>query len=80
VSTQTTSPDDHYRVVVNNEEQYSIWPANRPNPCGWVATGMTGSKDACLAHINEIWKDMRPLSVRRQLQQAAACKEAESCR
>ncbi|GGS13227.1 MULTISPECIES: MbtH family protein [Actinokineospora] len=51
-------------VVVNGEEQYSVWPADRPLPSGWRATGFTGDRAACLAHIDEVWVDMRPLSVR----------------
>ncbi|ALG12496.1 MbtH family protein [Kibdelosporangium phytohabitans] len=54
-----------YAVVVNHEEQYSIWPAGRELPPGWTAAGMTGDKQQCLDHINEVWTDMRPLSVRR---------------
>jgi MbtH protein len=54
-----------YAVVVNHEEQYSIWPAERELPLGWTATGKTGGKQQCLDHINEVWTDMRPLSVRR---------------
>jgi MbtH protein len=53
-----------YAVVINHEEQYSIWPADRSCPAGWQQTGMRGSKDACLAHIEEVWTDMRPLSIR----------------
>lgn len=53
-----------YRVVVNHEEQYSIWPTDRENPPGWFAEGTSGSKEHCLRRIEEIWTDMRPLSVR----------------
>jgi len=53
-----------FKVVVNHEEQYSIWPADRENAVGWRDTGMKGTKDACLAHIKEVWTDMRPLSLR----------------
>jgi len=56
-----------YKVVVNQEEQYSIWPSERPLPFGWNDTGMTGLKQECLAYIEEVWKDMRPLSLRRQM-------------
>ena len=55
-----------YKVVVNHEEQYSIWPSEKKNPLGWTATGKTGSKTECLAHIKEVWTDMRPLSLRRK--------------
>lgn len=54
-----------YAVVLNDEEQYSIWPADRPLPAGWRAEGMAGSKAECLAHIETVWTDMRPLSQRR---------------
>ena len=54
-----------YKVVVNHEEQYSIWPADRDNPAGWRDEGTTGPKADCLAHIKEVWTDMRPLSLRR---------------
>ena len=53
-----------YNVVVNHEEQYSIWPADRDAPEGWRATGFGGTKAECLAHINTIWTDMRPRSLR----------------
>jgi MbtH protein len=56
-----------YSVVVNDEEQYSIWLADRPLPAGWRAEGKTGPKADCLAHIKEVWTDMRPLSLRRQM-------------
>jgi MbtH protein len=54
-----------YAVVVNHEEQYSIWVAGREIPSGWRATGTGGTKDECLAHIATVWTDLRPLSVRR---------------
>jgi MbtH protein len=53
-----------YIVVLNHEEQYSIWPAGRELPAGWRGDGFSGLKDLCLAHIDEVWTDMRPLSVR----------------
>lgn len=56
-----------YKVVLNHEEQYSIWPADRENPLGWRDAGVTGSKDECLRHINEVWTDMRPLSLRKAM-------------
>ena len=60
-----------YRVVVNEEEQYSIWPLQRPVPAGWSEAGVSGSKEECLAHIEKVWVDMRPLSLRRRMAQAA---------
>jgi MbtH protein len=60
------SEDRVYRVVVNHEEQYSIWTADREIPDGWRAIGFEGRKDECLAHIAGVWTDMRPLSLRRR--------------
>lgn len=54
-----------YKVVVNHEEQYSIWPDDKENPLGWNSVGKTGTKDECLKYIEEVWTDMRPLSVRK---------------
>jgi MbtH protein len=54
-----------YAVVVNDEEQYSIWPAGRDLPAGWRRDGFTGAEDECLAYIDETWTDMRPVSLRR---------------
>ncbi len=63
-----------YRVVVNHEEQYSIWPVDREIPPGWREVGKSGPKAECLAYIKEVWTDMRPLSLRKQMasQDAAA--------
>ena len=60
-----------YRVVVNHEEQYSIWRADREIPAGWRDAGKTGTKPECLAHIKEVWTDMRPLSLRKQMENAS---------
>ncbi|WP_033218659.1 MbtH family protein [Kitasatospora phosalacinea] len=54
-----------YTVVFNDEEQYSIWPADRELPAGWQPAGVTGTKTDCLTHIGTVWTDMRPLSLRR---------------
>lgn len=56
-----------YVVVVNQEEQYSIWPENREIPLGWQNAGKTGSKEECLAYIETVWTDMRPLSLRKKM-------------
>ncbi len=53
-----------YEVVRNDEEQYSIWPADRALPPGWTAVGMTGLKPACLEYIRREWTDLRPASLR----------------
>ena len=56
-----------YKVVLNYEQQYSIWPVDRENPPGWRDAGKAGSKQECLAYIGEVWTDMRPLSLRKQM-------------
>ena len=55
-----------YKVVVNHEEQYSIWPADRENALGWNDAGKSGMKEECLAYIKEVWTDMSPLSLRKR--------------
>lgn len=55
-----------YSVVCNEEAQYSVWPSDRPLPAGWTAMGFTGPKRDCLAHIQQVWTDMRPKSLREQ--------------
>ncbi|HYD81464.1 MAG TPA: MbtH family protein [Paucimonas sp.] len=67
MSNQDRTEQTLYQVVMNDEEQYSVWPAGRELPLGWKATGHTGPKEDCLAHIKQVWVDMRPLSLRRQL-------------
>lgn len=74
--TMPSNRDDHdediqYRVVVNHEEQYSIWPVDRELPLGWSEAGKSGTKAECLAHIDTVWTDMRPLSLRRAMAAAA---------
>jgi MbtH protein len=59
-----------YKVVVNHEEQYSIWFADRELPLGWREVGKAGAKRECLDYIKEVWTDMRPLSLRRQMEAA----------
>lgn len=61
-----------YKVVINHEEQYSIWPEDRENALGWTDAGKAGSKAECLAYINEVWTDMRPLSLRQRAEAAKA--------
>lgn len=53
-----------FLVVRNDEEQHSIWPARREVPAGWIPTGFSGTRQACLDHIDEVWTDIRPLSAR----------------
>lgn len=59
-----------YKVVVNHEDQYSIWPEQRENPPGWREVGRVGTREECLKYIDATWTDMRPLSVRRLMDQA----------
>ncbi|HVR21737.1 MAG TPA: MbtH family protein [Candidatus Polarisedimenticolia bacterium] len=68
----TTETKRTYCVVMNSEEQYSLWPADRHIPLGWRTVGTTGSREECIAYIKETWVDMRPLSVRRQMSQSDA--------
>jgi MbtH protein len=58
-----------YKVVVNHEEQYSIWPDGREIPLGWRDVGKSGTKEECLAYIKEVWTDMRPLSLRKKMEE-----------
>lgn len=60
--------NQQYRAVMNDEEQYSIWFAHRPNPLGWRDAGKTGTKQECLDYIKEVWTDMRPLSLRKKME------------
>lgn len=60
-----------YTVVVNHEEQYSIWPSDREMPLGWKDAGKSGLKPECLAYIKEVWTDMRPLSLRKKMEEDA---------
>ena len=60
-------PDMIFVVVVNHEEQYSIWPHDREIPLGWNTVGIEGSKDECLDYIEEVWTDMRPLSLSKRI-------------
>ena len=60
--------DTIYKVVVNEEEQYSIWPSFKQIPAGWKDTGKQGPKQECLDYVNDVWTDMRPLSLRKRLE------------
>ena len=61
-----------YKVVINHEEQYSIWPSHRDNPLGWKDVGKSGLKKECLDYIQEVWTDMRPRSLREKMDKKAA--------
>jgi MbtH protein len=71
MKTEEREDNTRYKVVVNHEEQYSIWPADREPPLGWKEVGRSDSKVECLAYIKEVWTDMRPLSLRKKLEEAA---------
>ena len=60
-----------YKVVVNHEEQYSIWPEYKGHPLGWKDVGKVGPKPECLAYIREVWTDMRPLNLRKKMEEMA---------
>lgn len=57
-----------YKVVVNHEEQYSIWPQGKVNPPGWASVGVEGAKEDCLKYIKQVWTDMRPRSLRLRME------------
>lgn len=63
----TTSEPVLYKVVLNHEEQYSIWPVDQDNPSGWLSEGTIGTEEECLDRIEEVWTDIRPLSLRKWL-------------
>lgn len=68
VDSEQSSSEISYKVVINHEEQYSIWPTDLPTPAGWRDAGPQGSKEECLNYISQVWKDMRPLSLRNAME------------
>ena len=64
-NTATAQTQDEYNVVVNHEEQYSVWPSNKKPPKGWKATEFSGTQAKCQDYITEVWTDMRPLSIQK---------------
>ena len=68
---------EDFKVLVNHEEQYSLWPLKLPSPPGWSDAGKRGSKEDCLAFVRETWTDMRPLSLRRAMQGSAPARGAQ---
>jgi MbtH protein len=68
VSRDENEDNTIYKVVINHEEQYSIWPADRENALGWNDAGCVGTKAERLAYIKEAWTDMRPLSLRKKME------------
>ena len=69
---ESTDPEGIYRVVISDEERYSIWPDYKEIPWGWRADAKRGSKQECLDYIKEVWTDMRPLSLRQRMQAQAS--------
>lgn len=67
MSREETEDKCTYKVVMNDEEQYSIWSVDRQNPLGWKDAGKSGTKAECLEYIKEVWTDMRPLSLRKSM-------------
>jgi MbtH protein len=57
--------EQQFKVLINNEEQYSLWPARKKVPMGWQEAGFAGSREACMAYVDDVWKDMRPASLSR---------------
>lgn len=72
MSQEINEDTTQYSVVVNHEEQYSIWPTERELPLGWRAAGKSGSKAECLDYIKEVWTDMRPLSLRKRMESSSS--------
>jgi MbtH protein len=68
MNSDSAEDNTRYKVVVNHEEQYSIWPDVRKNPVGWRDGGKRGSKVECLAYIEKVWTDMRPLTLRKDME------------
>ncbi|MFJ4714299.1 MbtH family protein [Streptomyces sp. NPDC088785] len=66
------SRPDRYLVAVNDEEQHALWPEGAPLPAGWREEGFRGTEDECAAHVDAVWPDIRPLSVRRRLAEGPA--------
>jgi MbtH protein len=71
---------DRFKVVINHEEQYALWPARQAAPLGWNDAGKTGTREQCLDHIEEVWTDMRPLSLRRKVEENTRALEGKAGR
>jgi len=69
-----------FKVLVNHEGQYSLWPETRENPPGWSLAGKTGTKRECLDHVKTVWTDMRPLSLRKKMEQLEQAQSTGSAR
>ncbi|MDZ7959070.1 MAG: MbtH family protein [Aulosira sp. DedQUE10] len=72
MSSTETEDTTIYKVVVNHEKQYSIWPAARENALGWKDAGKSGLKAECLEYIKEVWTDMRPLSLKKKMEESSS--------
>jgi MbtH protein len=71
MNNEETNAEPLYQTVVNHEEQYSVWIADREPPAGWRAEGITGTKQECLDYVGRIWTDMRPRSLREKMDTAS---------
>jgi MbtH protein len=67
---ETSDDNQVYKVLLNHEEQYSLWPADREAPAGWREAGKSGTKAECLAFVEEVWTDLRPRSLRDKMDKA----------
>jgi MbtH protein len=67
MTTEEKSDTNEYKVVLNHEEQYSVWRADQENALGWRDAGKSGSREECLEYIDKVWTDMRPLSLRKKM-------------
>ncbi|MGN9810956.1 MbtH family protein [Micromonospora sp. BQ11] len=68
----TPMEDAGVKVLVNHEEQYSLWPQFLDVPSGWKDTGVSGTKEECLTYVKEVWTDMRPLSLRKKMEESSS--------
>lgn len=71
MATETESSRQSFIILINEEEQYSLWPEWKAVPAGWCAVGPRGSKEECLTYIDDVWTDMRPASLRRKMEEWA---------
>jgi MbtH protein len=67
---------EYFEAVVNDEEQYSIWPKRKAPPAGWRLAGKDGTKEEVMAWIQEVWRDSRPLGVRKAMDAGQSSEEA----
>jgi MbtH protein len=63
----SVSGNQQFIVLINDEEQYSLWPHGKEVPAGWRTVGKEGSKSECSDYVDSVWTDMRPLSLRRRM-------------